>query len=142
MNSLFHLSLPCKGIESTKNFYVNILSANLGRNTNQWLDIDLYNHQITFTKSGDFNFVFKNYKFEGIILPSFHFGVILSKETWTNLYQKLISSKTIYIEKTSFLKEKNGEHDSFFVKDPNGYIVEFKHFTNMETMFLPLPKIS
>ena len=61
MNSLFHLSLPCKGIESTKNFYVNILGANLGRNTNQWLDIDLYNHQITFTKSGDFNFVFKNY---------------------------------------------------------------------------------
>lgn len=135
MNSLFHLSLPCTGIESTKNFYVNILGANLGRNTNQWLDIDLYNHQITFTKSGDFNFAFKNYKFEGTILPSFHFGVILSKEVWTKLYEKLRTSKTIFIEKTAFLKSKNGEHISFFVKDPNGYVVEFKHFIKQETIF-------
>lgn len=135
MNSLFHLSLPCNGTEATKNFYVNILGANLGRNTNQWLDIDLYNHQITFTKSGDFNFAFKNYKFEGIILPSFHFGVILSKEIWMRLYEKLKISKTIFIEKTTFLKEKNGEHISFFVKDPNGYIVEFKHFKKQETIF-------
>ncbi|MFN0729958.1 VOC family protein [Polaribacter gochangensis] len=135
MNALFHLSLPCKGIESTKNFYINILGAKLGRNTNQWLDVDLYNHQITFTKSGDFNFAFKNYKFEGTILPSFHFGVILSKEIWSNLYEKLHASKTIFIEKTAFLKDKNGEHISFFVKDPNGYVVEFKHFIKQETIF-------
>lgn len=135
MNAFFHLSLPCSGIESTKNFYVNILGANLGRNTNQWLDVDLFNHQITFTKSGDYNFGFKNYKFEGTILPSFHFGVILSKEMWTKLYEKLLVSKIIYIDKTSFLKDKNGEHISFFVKDPNGYIVEFKHFKDTETIF-------
>lgn len=135
MDALFHLSLPCKGIESTKNFYVHILGASLGRNTNQWLDINLFHHQITFTKSGDYNFGFKNYKFEGTILPSFHFGVILSEEVWTKLYEKLLVSKTIYIEKTAFLKSKNGEHVSFFVKDPNGYIVEFKHFKDIETIF-------
>ena len=135
MNSLFHLSLPCLGIERTKKFYIDILGAKLGRNTNQWLDVNLYDHQITFTKSGAYNFDFKNYKFEGVILPSFHFGVILSKEIWNELYEKLSKLKILYIDKAPFLENKNGEHISFFVKDTNGYVVEFKQFKNIETVF-------
>ena len=35
----------------------------------------------------------------------------------------------------NFLKDKIGEHHSFFVNDPNGYTVEFKCFTNSNEVF-------
>jgi extradiol dioxygenase family protein len=56
MDANFHLSLPCKDTEKTKEFYTKILKVNVGRSTNTWLDIDLFGNQVTFTKSGDFNF--------------------------------------------------------------------------------------
>ena len=69
----FHLALPCEDIGKTKDFYTNILGATLGRHTDNWIDINLYGNQITFTKAGTFNFDFKNYRLGDQILPSFHF---------------------------------------------------------------------
>lgn len=135
MNTSFHISLPCIGIERTKNFYQGLLGAELGRVTNHWIDVNLFGHQITFTKCGTYNFSYKSYKFEGTILPSFHFGVILDQDTWKNVYDMAVKANLIKIDKTQFLKDKNGEHTSFFVKDPNGYIVEFKTFTDAATIF-------
>lgn len=35
----------------------------------------------------------------------------------------------------TFFENKVGEHLSFFVKDPNGYMVEFKSFKNPDEVF-------
>ncbi|MHA7058523.1 hypothetical protein ACWGOQ_0014970 [Aquimarina sp. M1] len=35
----------------------------------------------------------------------------------------------------TFLENKIGEHLSFFVKDPDGYMVELKSFKNPEEVF-------
>ena len=135
MKTTFHLSLPCIGIQRTKKFYETILGPQVGRNTNQWVDINLYGNQITFTKSGDFNFAFKNYKFENIVLPSFHFGIVMPLSDWNNLYEKINKENVLHIDKTNFLASKNGAHSSFFIEDPNGYIVEFKAFEEPESIF-------
>ena len=135
MNKPFHISLPCLDIESTKDFYADKIGANLGRSNNNWLDIDLYGNQITFTKSGRFNFNYQNYSFEGKILPSFHFGVILDITTWGKLYSKVNAENIEVFDEITFLKGKKGEHISFFVKDPNGYMVEFKSFSNENEVF-------
>ena len=58
MKAKFHLALPCKNIEETKIFYRDIIKASLGRNTEKWLDVNLYGHQLTFTQAGDFYFDF------------------------------------------------------------------------------------
>ena len=42
MKAQFHLALPCKSIEVTKNFYTSILGASLGRYADKWADINLY----------------------------------------------------------------------------------------------------
>jgi len=131
----FHLSLPCLSISKTKEFYVHLLGAHLGRFASHWLDIDLFGNQITFTKAGDFNFVFKTYKFENSMLPAFHFGVILDKETWEKCYRRIAESEVKLTEKTLFLENKSGEHTSFFVQDPNGHTIEFKCFSEQEEMF-------
>lgn len=133
----FHLSLPCKSISATSDFYVNILGAVRGRYTTNWLDINLHGNQITFTKSGDFNFIFKSYKFEDTVLPSFHFGVIVEQDLWKTLFNKLQGSDYEVTNDLRFLRDKKGEHKSFFVKDPNGYMVEFKCFIKPRQIFTP-----
>lgn len=135
MQASFHLSLPCYDVDITKDFYVNRLGAKLGRNANNWLDINLYGNQITFTKSGRFDFNYQNYSFEGKILPSFHFGVIVDIITWGKIYAKVNAANIEVFDEITFLKNKKGEHISFFVKDPNGFMVEFKSFSQEEEVF-------
>ena len=135
MENLFHLSLPCKNLIETKMFYVDTLGAALGRFENNWLDIDLFRHQVTFTKAGNFDFTNPSYKFEGKILSSFHFGIILEKDAWDKVYYKLKIQDLDITTHATFLKNKPGEHESFFVKDPNGYMIEFKCFKNPKDIF-------
>lgn len=131
----FHLSLPCTSIFKTIDFYVDVVGAGLGRNTTRWVDIDLFGNQITFTRSGDFKFEFKSYKFEEAVLPSFHYGVIIDSQEWDRLYKKLGLSEYELTAKATFLQGKTGEHTSFFVKDPNGHTVEFKCFKRTKEIF-------
>lgn len=135
MNSLFHVSLPCESIEKTIAFYSNILGCKLGRNAQHWADVDLFGHQLTFTEVGKFNFENPSYVFEGKVLPSFHLGVIVNLETWSDLYKKLSGADCEIVHQKTYLNTKKGEHLSFFVKDPDGYMLEFKSFKNQKEIF-------
>ena len=136
MATQFHLALPCMNVNKTRDFYVDVLGGKIGRSTLKWADIDLYNHQITFTECGPFKFECKSYSFNGDILSSFHFGIILGKEEWQTMLDKLKSNKkNLIISEVTFLENKTGEHKSFFVKDPNDYTVEFKCFANSKEVF-------
>ena len=136
MENLFHLSLPCENLVDTKMFYVDTIGASLGRYANNWADINLFGHQVTFTKVGKFDFTNPSYKLEGQVLSSFHFGIILDKDTWENIYSKLKNQDLKVTPQATFLKNRSGEHVSFFVKDPNGYMLEFKRFKNNNEVFV------
>ncbi|PTM11971.1 MAG: bleomycin resistance protein [Bacteroidetes bacterium] len=136
MKTSFHLSLPCLSVKETKKFYVDTIGASLGRANLNWVDINLFNHQLTFIKAGKFNFSNPNYVFEGKILPSFHFGVIVDVDVWGKIYAKLSEQNLEVVTQTTFLKDKNGEHLSFFIKDPNDYMLEFKSFKEPNHMFI------
>lgn len=135
METPFHMSLPCLSVKETRDFYLNNIGASLGRTSENWLDINLFGHQITFIKAEKFNFNSPNYVFEGKILPSFHFGVIIDIDTWGELYGKLSKSDLEVVTQTTFLKDKTGEHLSFFINDPNDYMIEFKSFKELKEMF-------
>ena len=135
MNTLFHMSLPCLSVKETKNFYINNIGATYGRNTQNWIDINLFGHQITFIKAKKFNFNNPNYIFEGKILPSFHFGVIVDYDAWKKVYAKLQGYELDLVTESTYLKDQLGEHVSFFVKDPNGYMLEFKTFKESKDIF-------
>jgi len=131
----FHMSLPCSDIGKTKNFYVNVIGAGLGRNSSKWMDIDLFGNQITFAGSGDFEFSFKSYKFEETVVPSFHFGAIVDRTIWDQLYNRLKGSHYELTAEATFLRSQTGKHTSFFVKDPNGHRVELKCFKGQKEIF-------
>jgi extradiol dioxygenase family protein len=129
------MSLPCLSVTETKKFYINSIGASLGRTAKTWVDINLFGHQLTFIKAEKFNFNSPNYIFEGHILPSFHFGIILNEERWKSIYEKLNSTNLEVVNQTTFLKVKPGEHSSFFIKDPNDYLLELKNFKNSKDIF-------
>ena len=132
----FHVSLPCRHLEATHNFYTKIIGASVGRKSNLWMDIDLFGHQITFTKCGAYRFDYPNYSFEKTVLPSFHFGVVLPLEQYDVLYQRLSNEDFLFIDTAEFLTGRIGAHKSFFIKDPNGYVIEFKVFKEPGEVFL------
>lgn len=134
MVTSFHMSLPCLSIRDTKKFYTSI-GASVGRSTQGWIDINLFGHQITFIKAEKFNFSSPNYVFEGNILPSFHFGVVIDSSVWNEIYTKLKEQDLQLVDKTTFLKDNLGEHTSFFLNDPNDYMIEFKSFKNPLDVF-------
>ena len=135
MNAQFHLALPCKNVEETKVFYRDTIMASLGRNTEKWLDVNLFGNQLTFTQAGDFTFDFKNYKLDDYVLPSFHFGVIVPVNTWGEIYTRLFKMDLEITTEATFMQGKRGEHLSFFVQDPNGYMIEFKSFKDVDDVF-------
>ncbi len=135
MTTQFHLALPCVNINKTRAFYVETLGATIGRSAVKWADINLYHNQITFTECGPFKFDCKSYNFNGDILPSFHFGLILDQKEWTSILEGVKSKKYPITSEVRFLESKVGEHQSFFVKDPNDYTVEFKCFANASEVF-------
>lgn len=135
MKAQFHLALPCKNIEETREFYEDIIKVKLGRSTENWLDVDLYGNQLTFTRAGHFNFEFKSYKLDDFVLPSFHFGVIVPIDIWSGLYGRLFKMDLEVTTEATFMQGKKGEHLSFFVQDPNGYMLEFKSFKNVDEVF-------
>ncbi len=135
MNTLFHVSLPCEDIAQTKTFYTDIIGCEIGRNAQHWADINLFGHQVTFTEAGKFTFENPNYVFEGKILPSFHFGIIVTLELWSALYKKLCSTDCEIVHQKTFLNSQKGEHLSFFIKDPDGYMLEFKSFKSQSEIF-------
>lgn len=134
-NKRFHLSLPCKDVASTKKFYEKELGFNIGRKSYYWVDVDLFGNQITFTFDGKFNLTSQKYSFEDILLPSFHFGIILDEDIWTDYYTRLKDKDYFAIGSTKFLKNQKGQHKSFFIKDVNGYFIEFKNFVESDEIF-------
>ena len=48
METSFHMSLPCLSVKETKSFYTNIIGASTGRMAQNWIDINLFGHQLTF----------------------------------------------------------------------------------------------
>lgn len=132
----FHLSLPCNDIEQTKQFYIEDLGFDLGRKGSNWFDVDLYGHQLTFTQAGKFDFNNPNYVFDNQLLPSFHFGIILDSDEWEELYKRFSAWNIKVTTQVTFLEDKPGEHNSFFVNDPNGFLIEFKSFTKEDSIFL------
>jgi extradiol dioxygenase family protein len=135
MKANFHLALPCIELKKTKAFYVDLLGAKCGRSAENWLDINLYGNQLTFTKAGDFKFSYKKYRLNDQILPSFHFGIIVDVELWGQIYARLNTTPLKLSPKATYMTGKAGEHLSFFIKDPNGYYVEFKSFKNENEIF-------
>ena len=127
----FHLAFPVIDLESTRKFYTEVLGCTLGRESNKWIDFNLFGHQIVAHFSPDECIRTNANKVDGDMVPSRHFGVILSWDRWKGLCKKIKKQKLIFmIEPKIRFKNLKGEQGTFFIQDPSDNVLEFKSFKN------------
>lgn len=47
MRHRFHLAFPVTDLQTTRQFYVDLLGCRVGRESASWIDFDFFDHQIT-----------------------------------------------------------------------------------------------
>ena len=132
----FHLAFPVHDLEEARRFYVDTIGCKIGRESDKWIDFDLYGHQIVAHLSpGDCNPVSTNSVDEDNI-PCRHFGVILKWKEWEILQNRIIKlNHGFLVEPKIRFKSKPGEQGTFFINDPSGNALEFKTFKNDSMVF-------
>ncbi len=132
----FHIAFPVDNLESAKNFYTKILGCSLGRESDKWIDFNLYGHQVVAHLSPKECRESYINKVDGDMVSCRHFGVILSWNDWEILGKKIKKNKIKFMIKPKIrFKNLKGEQGTFFLSDPSGNVLEFKSFKNDSMVF-------
>tara|TARA_B100001029_G_scaffold37288_1_gene28588 strand:+ start:134 stop:553 length:420 start_codon:yes stop_codon:yes gene_type:complete len=132
----FHLAFPVHDLEKAKSFYTSTLGCPLGRESDNWIDFNLYGHQVVAHLSPKDCMNTKTNPVDGDSIPARHFGVILPWADWEELCKILISRNIEFLIKPRIrFKNVSGEQGTFFIQDPSGNALEFKSFKNDKDVF-------
>ena len=132
----FHLAFPVHDLEKAKTFYTSTLGCPLGRESDNWIDFNLYGHQVVAHLSPKDCMNTKTNPVDGDSIPARHFGVILPWADWQELCKILISRNIEFLIKPRIrFKNVSGEQGTFFIQDPSGNALEFKSFKNDKDVF-------
>ncbi len=132
----FHIAFPVHNLESAREFYVNILGCESGRESDSWIDFNLYGHQIVAHLSPDDCSPVSTNSVDKDDIPCRHFGVILEWGQWEVLQNRIKKLEHRFlVEPKIRFKSKPGEQGTFFINDPSGNALEFKSFKNDSMVF-------
>ena len=81
----FHLAFPVHDLGEARKFYSKILGCITGRESESWIDFNLYGHQIVAHLSPEDCRVTNTNPVDDDDIPSRHFGVILEWRDWESL---------------------------------------------------------
>ena len=132
----FHIAFPVDDLAAARAFYGGVLGCPEGRSAAEWVDFDLYGHQIVAhlappkAPGGHANPV------DGHDVPVPHFGVVLDMERWRELAGRLEAAGTAFVIAPHIRFEgKVGEQATMFFLDPAGNALEFKAFADPGQLF-------
>ena len=135
MKNPFHLAIPVNDLVKATEFYENILGCQRGRESDSWIDFDLFGHQLVCHLVEETNRANSN-PVDGDDVPVPHFGVILSFNQFDDLaWQLKNKNQTLIIEPKIRFADQPGEQRTMFLKDPSGNALEFKAFKNLDSLF-------
>ena len=133
----FHLAISVRDIEEARDFYGAKMGLPEGRSSEQWIDFNLFGHQLVvhlnpaIGTSGKIASVSNPVDGHGVPIP--HFGVVMNFEDWHILSHRLQTFiDDFIIEPYVRFKGEPGEQGTLFFADPSGNALEFKAFKNIE----------
>jgi extradiol dioxygenase family protein len=131
----FHLAFPVHDLVAARRFYGGLLGCPEGRSDAQWVDFDLYGHQIVAHLDPSRTPEHAN-PVDGHDVPVPHFGVVLDMDQWRTLAQRLTEAGTEFvIAPTIRFAGQPGEQATMFFRDPSGNALEFKSFADKSKLF-------
>ncbi len=132
----FHLAFPVHDLAAARAFYRDVLGCGEGRSSDQWIDFDLYGHQIVAHLAPAAKPVATSNPVDGHDVPVPHFGVVLTMEQWEGLAARLQAAGIRFgIEPHIRFKGQPGEQATMFFLDPSGNALEFKAFADDAMLF-------
>ena len=132
----FHLAFPVNDLEKARKFYSHTLGCEVGRESEGWIDFNLYGHQIVAHLSPEDCNPSSMNPVDQDNIPCRHFGVILEWEDWESLKRKIMKlDYPFLVEPKIRFKSKPGEQGTFFITDPSGNALEFKTFKQDSMVF-------
>ncbi len=133
----FHLAFPVNDLPATRKFYCDLIGCSLGRQSDVWIDFNMFGHQVVAHKreSANSDEAFSN-PVDGKHVPIPHFGVVLEWDQWHALADRLRHAGVEFtIEPYVRFEGEIGEQATMFLLDPSGNALEFKSFKDMTQMF-------
>jgi hypothetical protein len=136
----FHIAFPIDDLETARHFYGTILGCPEGRSTDNWIDFNLFGHEIVAhlkpsaaprnRNATDTNAV------DGHDVPIPHFGVVLTPSDWKQLAERVRAANIPFvIEPYTRFQGQVGEQSTMFFLDPAGNALEFKSFADLGQLF-------
>jgi len=132
----FHLAFPVDDLSAARRFYGGLLGCPEGRSAKEWVDFDLYGHQIVAHLAPDAVRSSAKNLVEGEDVPVPHFGLVLPVDQWKKLAERLESAGVAFvIPPTVRFKDQPGEQATMFLLDPAGNALEFKAMSDPAKLF-------
>jgi extradiol dioxygenase family protein len=129
-DALFHLAFPTRDVAAAKRFYVDGLGCTLGRESDHAVTFGLAGHQLVA------HLTTEPLPLQRGIYPH-HFGLtFLSKDSWQEFLARAQANKlTFYQQPRARFPGTRIEHLTFFLEDPSGNLLEFKHYKYESAIF-------
>ena len=132
----FHLAFPVHDLQAARAFYGGLLGCPEGRSSDEWIDFDLFGHQVVAHLAPSECGHRATNAVDGDDVPVRHFGVVLGMAQWEAMAETLRSAGTTFvIEPHVRFKGEVGEQATMFFLDPSGNALEFKAFTDIGYLF-------
>ncbi len=132
----FHLAFPVTSLAKARAFYGELLGCPEGRSSEDWVDFNLYGHQIVAHLAPAEASHRKTSAVDGDDVPVRDFGVVLSMPEWEALAARLRGAGVRFvIEPHIRFKGEVGEQATLFFLDPCGNALEFKAFADPSRLF-------
>ena len=132
----FHIAFPVRDLEEARAFYGELLGCPEGRRSDDWIDFNLYGHQIVAHLSPEALEPDAVSMVDSEPVPVRHFGVILSMSAWSRLAEGLRDSGIEFLIPPQIrFQGQPGEQATMFFRDPSGNALEFKAFADDAMVF-------
>lgn len=134
----FHLAFPVDDLVAARHFYGDVLNCPQGRESDHWIDYNLYGHQIVAHLNPDHvHPIAVENAVDGDAVPVPHFGIVLEFKQFDELKIRLEANPDTrwVIRPRVRFEGLPGEQRTMFCLDPAGNALEFKAFADDDSLF-------
>jgi hypothetical protein len=132
----FHLAFPVDDLAAARRFYGGLLGCPEGRSADEWIDFNLYGHQIVAHLAPEQARLRSTNPVDGEDVPVPHFGIVLPMREWKELARRLEEASVGFvIPPTIRFEGQPGEQATMFFRDPAGNALEFKAMADPAKLF-------
>jgi hypothetical protein len=130
------LAFPVHDLAAARAFYAGLLGCPEGRSSPEWIDFDLFGHQVVAHLAPGRRVEDHHNPVDAHDVPVPHFGVVLDWDQWHAFADRLRAAGVQFvIEPYVRFRGQVGEQATMFFRDPSGNALEFKAFKDPSRLF-------